>query len=182
MRAAKICVAWGAAMRVRQLVSGSTAAASVLALFAAAILPREGAAQTVSAFQPADYQRMRSVAQAEFSPDAKLVAYTVVRYDRPGRPWPQLWVLDVASGKSTRIGGENDVAESPVWSPDGRWIAYDGAAEGKRGLAVVHPDGSGATFLTEAHGTNSPLPGTGAEATWSPDSKQIAFISATPGP
>jgi len=169
-------------MRVRQLVSGSTAAASVLALFAAAILPREGAAQTVSAFQPADYQRMRSVAQAEFSPDAKLVAYTVVRYDRPGRPWPQLWVLDVASGKSTRIGGENDVAESPVWSPDGRWIAYDGAAEGKRGLAVVHPDGSGATFLTEAHGTNSPLPGTGAEATWSPDSKQIAFISATPGP
>ena len=76
--------------------------------FATAILPREGAAQTVSALQPADYQRMRSVAQAEFSPDAKLVAYTVVRYDRPGRPWPQLWVMDVASGKSTRIGGEND--------------------------------------------------------------------------
>ncbi len=169
-------------MRVRRLVSDWTAAASVLALFAAAILPGEGAAQTVSALQPADYQRMRSVAQAEFSPDAKLVAYTVVRYDRPGRPWPQLWVLDVASGKSTRIVSENDVAGDPVWSPDGHWIAYDGAAEGKQGLAVVHPDGSGATFLTEAHGTNSPLPGTGAEVTWSPDSKQIAFISATPGP
>ena len=71
---------------------------------------------------------------------------------------------------------------APVWSPDGRWIAYDGAAEGKQGLAIAHPDGSGATFLTEAHGTNAPLPGTGAEVTWSPDSKQIAFISATPGP
>ena len=91
-------------------------------------------------------------------------------------------MLDVASGKSTRIGGEQDVAGSPVWSPDSRWIAYDGAAEGKHGLAMVHPDGSAATFLTEASGTNAPLPGTGAEVTWSPDSKQIAFISATPGP
>jgi len=45
------------------------------------------------------------------------------------------------------------MAGSPVWSPDGRWIAYDGAAEGKQGLAIVHPDGSGATFLSEAHGT-----------------------------
>ena len=149
---------------------------------AASMVGGGGRAQTASGLQPADYQRMRMVAQAEFSPDAKFIAYTVVRYDRPGRPWPQLWVLDVASGKSSRIGGENDVAGSPVWSPDGRWIAYDGAAEGKQGLAIVHPDGSSATFLSEARGTNTPLPGTGAEVTWSPDSKQIAFISATPGP
>ena len=101
---------------------------------------------------PADYQRMRSVAQAAISPNAQFVAYTVLRYDRPGSPWPQLWVLDVASGKSTRIGGEQDVAGSPVWSPDSRWIAYDGAAEGKHGLAVVHPDGSAATFLRRRAG------------------------------
>src|SRR5579862_1569290 len=131
---------------------------------------------------PADYQRMRAVGQAAISPDAKFVAYTVVRYDRPGRPWPQLRVLDVASGKTSRIGGEQDVSGSAVWSPDSKWIAYDGAAEGKHGLAIVHPDGSAATFLSEASGTNAPLPGTGAEVTWSPDSNQIAFISATPGP
>jgi dipeptidyl aminopeptidase/acylaminoacyl peptidase len=131
---------------------------------------------------PADYQRMRAVAQSEISPDGRFVAYTVVRYDRPGRPWPQLWVLDVASGKSTRIGDEQDVSGAPVWSPDSRWIAYSGAAEGKHGLAIVHADGTGATFLTEASGTNAPLPGTGADVTWSPDGKQIAFISATPGP
>ena len=69
---------------------------------------------------PADYQRMRSVAQAAISPDGKFVAYTVLRYDRPGRPWPQLWVLDVASGKSSRIGGEQDVAGVAGWSPDSR--------------------------------------------------------------
>jgi dipeptidyl aminopeptidase/acylaminoacyl peptidase len=131
---------------------------------------------------PADYQRLRSVAQAAISPDGKFVAYTVLRYDRPGRPWPQLWVLDVATGKSTRIVGEQDVAGSPVWSPNSRWIAFNGDAQTKHGLAIVHPDGSAPTFLTEASGTNAPLPGTGAEVAWSPDNKQIAFISTTPGP
>ena len=150
--------------------------------FATGMIAKVCEGQVPGGLQPADYQRMRAVVQAEFSPDAKFVAYTVLRYDHPGRPWPQLWVMDVATSKSTRVGGENDVAGSPVWSPDGRWIAYDGAAEGKQGLAIVHPDGSSATFLSEAHGTNAPLPGTGAEVAWSPDSKQIAFISATPGP
>jgi dipeptidyl aminopeptidase/acylaminoacyl peptidase len=139
-------------------------------------------AQVGSGLVAEDLQRLRSVAEAEFSPDGKLIAYTVIRHDRPGRPWPQLWVMEAASGKSVRIGGEQDVAGGPVWSPDGKWIAFDGAAEGKHGLAMAHPDGSAVTFLALASGTNAALPGQGAEITWSPDSKQIAYISATPGP
>jgi dipeptidyl aminopeptidase/acylaminoacyl peptidase len=154
----------------------------LLFIFAASMLAAASSAQTTSGLQVADYQRLRSVAQAEASPDGKLVAYTVMRYDRPGRPWPQVWVLDVATGKSTRLGAEDEPAGSPLWSPDGRWLAYYGTAEGKHGFVMAHPDGSAATFLAEASGTNAPLPSQGAEATWSPDGKQIAFISATPGP
>lgn len=131
---------------------------------------------------PSDYQKLRSVGEAEISPDGKFIAYTISRYDRPGRPWGQLWVMDPATRESTRIGAENEGSGGAVWSPDGRWIAYMGTAEGKHGLAIVHPDGTAATFMAEVMDTNAPLPSMGASVTWSPDSKQIAFISATPGP
>src|SRR4051812_33198479 len=109
-----------------------------------------------------DLQRLRSVAQAEFSPDGKLIAYTVIRHDRPGRPWPQLWVMDAASGKSVRIGGEQDVAGAPVWSPDGKWIAFNGVAEGKHGVAMAHPDGSaGGIFGGGGRGASAPPRGGG---------------------
>jgi len=132
--------------------------------------------------QPSDYQKLRAAGQVKFSPDGKLLAYTVIRFDRPGRAWSQVWVMDLATKKSNRMGGENEGSGGPVWSPDGRWLAYFGAAEGKQGLVIAHPDGSGATFLSEVTGTNAPLPSQGANVTWSPDSKQIAFISSTPGP
>jgi dipeptidyl aminopeptidase/acylaminoacyl peptidase len=132
--------------------------------------------------QPADYQRLRAVGQATFSPDGKLLAYSVTRYDRPGRPWGQLYVMDLATGNSMRMGAEDEPSGGAVWSPDGRWLAYFGAAEGKRGLVMAHPDGSEASFLAEVAGTNAPLPAQGAELSWSPDSKQIAFVSSTPGP
>ena len=60
--------------------------------------------------QSSDYQKLRSVNQVVFSPDGKLVAYTILRLDRPGRPWGQVWVMDLATGKSNRLGGENDVS------------------------------------------------------------------------
>jgi dipeptidyl aminopeptidase/acylaminoacyl peptidase len=48
-------------------------------------------------------------------------------------------------------------------------------------LLVAHADGSEISFLAPMSGTNSPLPGSGKEVTWSPDGKQLAFISSTPG-
>src|SRR5579864_9432930 len=127
-----------------------------------------------------DLSRLRSVGRVASSPDGKRVAYTVVMRDRPGRPSDQLWIMDLSTKKSVRVGGEKDSGGSGVWSPDGKWIAFSGHQVEKGGLFVVRPDGSEVTFLAEAHGTNSPLPGMGNEISWSPDSKQIAFVSSTP--
>jgi dipeptidyl aminopeptidase/acylaminoacyl peptidase len=127
-----------------------------------------------------DLTRFRFAGDAVLSPDSHRVAYTVIIYDRPGRPSPQLWIMDLATQKSVRIGNEKDVAGNPHWSPDGKWLAFEGSIGEKHGLLIARPDGSDVTVLTTMRGTNSPLPGQGEDLTWSPDGKQIAFISSTP--
>jgi dipeptidyl aminopeptidase/acylaminoacyl peptidase len=155
-------------------------AAMVLALCAATLLcgAPSGEAQRLTS---SDLSRLRSVGSVELSPDGHRIAYSVTMRDRPGRPWGQLWIMDVDAKKSVRVGGNKDSGGSPLWSPDGKWLAFDGHQGEKGGLFVVRPDGSDVTLLASPEGTNSPLPGTGKDFTWSPDGKQLAFISSTPG-
>lgn len=127
-----------------------------------------------------DLSQLRSIGGVALSPDNHYIAYTITMRDRPGRPYGQLWVMDLTTEKSVRLGGDKP-ASGPLWSADGKWIAFRGADGDKHGLFVAHPDGSDTTFLSALAGTNSPLPGTGKDFTWSPEGKQIAFISSTPG-
>lgn len=129
----------------------------------------------------ADLYQLRSVGDVQVSPDGTRVAYSVQMSDRPGRPYSQVWILDLASGKSVRLGSDQEAASGPRWSPDGQWIAYFGR-EDDSGVMVSRPDGSQTTFLAPVRGTNHPLPSTGERLAWSPDGREIAFIAATPGP
>jgi dipeptidyl aminopeptidase/acylaminoacyl peptidase len=130
----------------------------------------------------ADLSRFRSIGEIQFSPDARSIAYTVSSYDQPGPPTSQVWIMDVASRKATRLAGEKQSTSHPRWSPDGKWICYSGEIDGKHGLVLAKPDGSGKQFLAPTMSTNSPLPGQGDTVSWSPDSKTIAFVSAAAGP
>src|SRR6266699_5323172 len=120
-----------------------------------------------------DLSRLRSVGSVELSPDGRRIAYTVTMRDRPGRPYGQLWIMDATTQKSVRVGGEKDAGGGPLWSPDGKWFAFQGHQGKKGGLFVARPDGSEVTFLAAPEGSNSPLPGTGKDFTWSPDGKQL---------
>jgi dipeptidyl aminopeptidase/acylaminoacyl peptidase len=127
-----------------------------------------------------ELSKLRSVGAVALSPDGRHLAYSVAMRDEPGRPYGQLWVMDVTTQKSVRFGGDKDRSGGAVWSPDGKWIAFFGKLGDKHGLMIARPDGSDVTVLASPEGTNSPLPGTGNEVAWSPDGKKIAYISSTP--
>lgn len=103
--------------------------------------------------QSADLFKLHSVGGAQFSPDGKHIAYTVSNSNLPGRPWRQVWMMEVSSGQSKHLGGPEDPSSGAKWSPDGSWIAYHGKLGEKSGLLIAHPDGTSARFLVETEGT-----------------------------
>lgn len=160
------------------MIARSTAFPILCVVAAAAAL---GAAQP-SGLQIADLSTLRMAFDVHLSPDASRVAYAVINQDRPGRPYSQVWIMDVATRGSTRLGDVEGRASSPRWSHDGRSIAYIGSDGGRTGLMVAARDGSNARFIAPVDGTNAPLPTSGSTLTWSPDDRRIAFVSSTPGP
>jgi dipeptidyl aminopeptidase/acylaminoacyl peptidase len=132
--------------------------------------------------EPTDLYHLRSVGEVRVSPDGSRIVYAVINSDRPGRPYSQIWVLDVASRQVTRLGAPDGTASSPRWSPDGRAIAYLGTSGERRGLMIADAKGAQPRFVAAVEETNHPLPTSGDSIAWSPDGTQIAFVSATPGP
>jgi len=142
--------------------------------FAVALNAQTGRLQT------SDLYKLRSVGAVALSPDASMVAYAVSTNAAAGKPSSQVEILTLATNAIRKLAGAS--SSNPLWSPDGRRIAYNGEAGGKKGLVIANADGTGARFISKMEGTNHPLTFTAATFTWSPDSKQIAFLDAQPGP
>jgi dipeptidyl aminopeptidase/acylaminoacyl peptidase len=92
-----------------------------------------------------------------------------------------LWVVEVASGRSTQITSGDDWNDSdPHWSPDGQNIAFVSDRTGhafdeSRNTDVwVIPANGGALTKVSDHETPDTSP------RWSPDGGTIAFLSAVP--
>ena len=152
-------------------------ALSALLAFAPAL-----AAQDARGLGTADLAKLRGLGDVHIAPSGARIAYAVTRNDRPGHPYSEIWIRDIASGAATRLGRDGNGASSPRWSPDGKWIAFFGKVGDSSGVAVAKADGSEARLLATTHGTNSVNPGAGAALSWSPDGHRLAFVSSTPGP
>jgi serine/threonine-protein kinase len=95
------------------------------------------------------------------SPDSTRVAGIERRRDSQ-----QLWIVDVARGARTLLTRARRLA-SPVWSPDGREVAYAAGERSGLALSIVQADGSASPrqVLSE----RGALVPTG----WSPDGREV---------
>jgi Tol biopolymer transport system component len=108
--------------------------------------------------------------QTRLSPDGKRLA--AVKND-PQTGNNDIWVIDVATGKGTAITSDNQPDNSPVWSPDGKYIAYVSFKDNYNSIYRKLSDGTGDAELLFRY-----TPGAGVPLTdWSPDGKFLTFFT-----
>jgi len=139
-------------------------------------------AQDPRGLKIADLSALRTLGEVQISPDGGKIAYAVTRNDKGARPTSEIWIRDLATGHTTRLGADGNGASGPRWSPDGKWIAFSGRIGDSSGVAVAHADGSDVRLLATTQGTNAVLPRAGNRLAWSPDGTRIAYTSTAPGP
>ena len=81
----------------------------------------------------------------------------------------QIWSLQLATGRWTRVTSAADGAYAPAWHPSGEWIAYTERRGSAHDIWISRPDGKDAVGLTSDGLSRSPV--------WSPDGSLLAFAS-----
>ena len=118
-----------------------------------------------------DVIALRTVNDAQISPDGKWVAYTVTHADlEQNASDADIWLASTLGEAPTRLTTNKKSDTSPRWSPDGKRIAFISAREEKPQLFIMSPFGGEPERLTENKG------GIRAIA-WSPDGKSIAVVA-----
>ncbi len=87
-----------------------------------------------------------------------------------------IWAMDLVRGVRTRLTFGPVTNASPIWSPDGKWIAYFSFREGKYGLYRKPADGSGAEELLASDDNEGLYP-----TDWSHDGKTLIYQRGAAG-
>lgn len=101
-----------------------------------------------------------SYTDVDVSPDGKTLLLSL---------WGQLYTLPVTGGAAKQLTHGLEMINNPVWSPDGKLIAYVSDATGILRMHVQNPAGSFHAVLGENETQSWTL-----NPIWLPDSKQVA--------
>jgi serine/threonine protein kinase/Tol biopolymer transport system component len=85
-----------------------------------------------------------------------------------------IWVLDLGRGVRTRLTFGPVANTSPIWSPDGKWIAYMSRRNDHFGVYRKRSDGSGAEEVLVSVDAQI------APDSWSGDGKSLIYTQRTP--
>ncbi len=172
MRGTAVPVVEGVARGVSQIFAGHYAVSASGALAYVPAAPEQAMAQRTLALVDMNGKAQPLMAPANayqhprVSPDGTRV---VVATDT-GRE-SAIWIYELSGNSLPRrltFEGNN---QAPIWSPDGQWITFQSAREGRAGLFRQRADGSGtAERLTTSEPIHAHYP-----YSWSPDGKTLTF-------
>ena len=113
----------------------------------------------------------RSIFFPEFSPDNRFLAVSARDGERNDR---DIWIHDVANGTKRQVTTAKGNDNFPVWSPDGRRLAFTSSRAGNYDLYVktLDPDAPEKRLLE----TESPE----FPHHWSPDGRYLCYTQAGP--
>ena len=107
---------------------------------------------------------------ADLSPNGSQVVYSTCGYDHAGY---EIAVVDVENGERQQLTMNRYLDHYPVWSPDGKRIAFISEAEGvgTLGLYTMAADGTDMRRIAPTEGRVALAP-----PVWSPDGERLAFV------
>ena len=132
-----------------------------------------------------DIVALKTVSDPQVSPDGKAVAYVVESLNAERDAYQtDVWLVPAAGGEARALASSPVGDDTPRWSPDGRYVAFlserprpgvsgDDAAEAKRQIWLIRPDGGEAVPLTSA-------PGSVSAFEWSADGQTLGFLAREP--
>ncbi len=154
-------------------MKGSLAA---LLLIATSVL-----AQTQSQKHPftfEDMMKLKRVGAPVPSPDGKWVVFDCQDVDLAGNTKiSHLWIVPASGGESRRLNPTPNHEERPRFSPDGKQLIWTSKSTDPTQIWMSDFDPNGGALVGKPHQVTSIS--TGADgAIWSPDGKNIVFVSA----
>ncbi len=123
------------------------------------------------AFTIEDLYRFPHVEDTHLSPDGRTIVIAVSTDDLgKAKRSRHIWLMDADGGNVRQFTFGDATDSSPVFSPDGKWIAFVRSAGGEEQIYLMPLGGGEPRQLTKVStGVADPI--------WSPDGKSIAFSS-----
>lgn len=160
--------------------------------------------RVMASMKPADILRVATVGDAQISPNGQWVVYTVATVNgdetvstlwvarlstpaanaptnRQPAALPRVPPLDLQDQRSAPapLLGSGWNASNPRWSPDGTKIAFLANRDEQRSLWIVSLDKREPRLIASLQNTNFFITYAGESFAWAPDSKRLAYVSAT---
>ncbi len=117
------------------------------------------------------FMDMESVGNPSISPDGKQIVFSRTWVDKvKDQSRSNLWIVESDGSRVRELTTGDRDDSAPVWSPDGKRIAFLSDRDGTAQLFVMYVDTKEVAQLTHLEQAPSNIK-------WSPDGKQIAFTA-----